>query len=511
MKINITKTTTQKIKCDAMALFVTKANREKDLQEIATKTGINLSGLELDFKAKEGEMMLLYPNSDELQAKRVVCLGLPDKPTLESIRKAACMFSAKSKEMKLDKIAMDLSSASALSKLVSSSVDYLAQTLSEGAFEGCYEYNQLKTNKINELKKKQPSEDEEKHELKEIVLATTSSSYNQVKSGAETGEIITSAQSLVKDLINAPSNYMTATMIAEKAKESGKKHGYKVQVFDKAKLQKLGFGGLLAVNFGSANPPTFSILEYKPQGTPKAKIAILGKGVTFDTGGISIKPSENMGDMKADMSGGADVIGAVEAAARLKLPVHVIGCIPATDNKTGENAQNPGDVLTTYAGVTVEVDNTDAEGRLILSDALTYAKETYQPDVIIDLATLTGACIVALGNEVAGLFSNNDELAEKLFQAGQKSGEKVWRMPVWDNYAKQLKSDVADLKNIGGRGAGAITAAKFLEYFVGDHPAWAHLDIAGPAFPGMVGGSNQKGSTGFGVRLLVEFMRMYSK
>jgi leucyl aminopeptidase len=250
-------------------------------------------------------------------------------------------------------------------------------------------------------------------------------------------------------------------------------------------------------------------LDYTPKSKPKATIAIVGKGVTFDTGGISIKPAENMGDMKSDMSGAADVIGAVEIAARLKLPIRVLGFIPATDNKPSGSAQNPGDVLTTYSGITVEVDNTDAEGRLILADALTYAIEHYAPDVIIDLATLTGACVIALGYQAAGLFTNNDELAEKLSKAGFRSGEKVWRMPLWDDYDKQIKSEVADVKNTGGRGAGAITAAKFLEKFIGDHKAWAHLDIAGPSFPSMSPGG-AKSSSGFGVRLLAEVLRNWN-
>lgn len=510
MKISVSKTAVQKLKLDALAFFVRKSNREKDLQEIATISGVSLQGLEADFKAKESDYMMLYPNNDEFEARRIVCLGLPEKSTLESIRAAAIVFAKQSKSAKLDKIGINLTAVKSLTGLISSSPDYLSQTFVEGIYEGSYEFNQLKTSKIDELKKKEQPEDDPKHQLAELVIATDSENFNEVKQGAETGEIIASSQSMVKDLINSPSNYLTATMLAEKAKNSGQTYAYNVEVFEKQKLQELGFGGLLAVNFGSDNPPTFSILEYKPEGEAKAKIAIVGKGVTFDTGGISLKPSDGMGDMKADMSGAADVVGAVEAAARLKLPLHIIGFIPSTDNKTGGSAQNPGDVLTTYSGITVEVDNTDAEGRLILADGLTYAKEQYQPDVIIDLATLTGACIVALGNSVAGLFSNNDELAEKIYQAGQKSGEKVWRMPVWDEYAKQLKSDVADLKNIGGRGAGSITAAKFLEYFVGDHKCWAHLDIAGPAFPGMVGAAAAKGSTGFGVRLLVEFMRSYT-
>ncbi len=341
------------------------------------------------------------------------------------------------------------------------------------------------------------------------MLITTADSFKAVESGAKVGEIIGSAQSMVRDLINSPSNYMTATDLANAAKASGKKYGYKVTVFDKKKIQQLRMGGLLGVNKGSTEQPTFAILDYTPSVKSKATVAIVGKGVTFDTGGISLKPADNMGDMKSDMSGAADVIGAVEIAARLKLPIRVLGFIPATDNKPSGSAQNPGDVLTTYSGITVEVDNTDAEGRLILADALTYANEQYAPDSLIDLATLTGACVVALGYQAAGLFTNNDDLAEKISKAGMRSGEKVWRMPLWDDYDKQIKSEVADVKNTGGKGAGAITAAKFLEKFIGDHKAWAHLDIAGPSFPAMAS-SGAKGSSGFGVRLLAEVLRNWN-
>lgn len=268
-------------------------------------------------------------------------------------------------------------------------------------------------------------------------------------------------------------------------------------------------GGLLAVNKGSEQPPTFAILDYKPKGKAKKTVALVGKGVTFDSGGISLKPAQGMDEMKSDMSGAAVVIAAVEAAASLGLPLRVVGLVPATDNMPGGSAQKPGDVITTMSGITVEVGNTDAEGRLILADALSYAKKEYNPDVIIDLATLTGACIVALGNSVAGLFSNDEKLAESIFEAGQSSGEKVWRLPLWDEYDELIKSDVADVHNTGGRGAGTITAAKFLEKFIDGHKRWAHIDIAGPAFLAK-GGSKTPGATGFGVRLLLDLLKGWS-
>jgi len=267
-------------------------------------------------------------------------------------------------------------------------------------------------------------------------------------------------------------------------------------------------GGLLAVNQGSTHPPTFTVLDYKPKGKAKAVVALVGKGVTFDSGGISIKPSEGMGEMKSDMGGAAAVIGAVESAARLALPIRVIGLVPATDNMPDGSAQRPGDVITTYSGITVEVGNTDAEGRLILADALSFAKEKYSPDVLVDVATLTGACIVALGYRVAGLFSNSDSLAAEISGAGEVSGEKVWRLPLWDLYDEQIKSDVADVHNTGGRGAGTITAAKFLQKFTDGHEKWAHIDIAGPSFSSK-GSLKVTGGTGFGVRLLVELMKQW--
>lgn len=508
MKVSVTKTSLNTQALEAVGFLVPKSSQEKIATSLNALAGVVAIGLNGDFKANEGDMLTLYPQKENFNPKRVILLGAGQKLTLDAVRKCAATFATKVREMKLPKVGIDLTEVSAIAEELQEEEAYVAQAVVEGFELGLYDYNKLKTDRVQALKDKKHKK-EPVFEFKELVLITTAESLKAVESGAKVGEVIGSAQSMVRDLINSPSNYMTATDLANAAKASGKKYGYKVTVFDKKKIQQLKMGGLLGVNLGSAEPPTFSILDYTPLGKAKATIAIVGKGVTFDTGGISLKPSDNMSDMKSDMSGAADVIGAVEVAARLKLPIRVLGFIPATDNKPSGTAQNPGDVLTTYSGITVEVDNTDAEGRLILADALTYAKEKYAPDAIIDLATLTGACVIALGYQAAGLFTNNDDLAEKLSKAGARSGEKVWRMPLWDDYDKQIKSEVADVKNTGGRGAGAITAAKFLEKFVGDHNAWAHLDIAGPSFPTM-GSNGAKGSSGFGVRLLAEVLRNWN-
>ncbi len=508
MKVSVSKAALNSHSLEAIGFFVPKSSKEKSVTSLNALAGVVAIGLNGDFKANEGDLLTLYPQKETFNPKRVMILGVGQKFSLDAVRKCAATMATRVREMKLPKVGIDLTEISAIATEIDEEESYVAQAVVEGFELGLYDYNKLKTDRIQSLKDKK-YKGEPLFEFKELVLITTATSFKAVESGASVGEVIGSAQSLVRDLINSPSNYMTATDLANAAKASGKKYGYKVTVFDKKKIQQLNMGGLLGVNLGSAEPPTFSILDYTPTGKPKATIAIVGKGVTFDTGGISLKPSENMGDMKSDMSGAADVIGAVEIAARLKLPIRVLGFIPATDNKPSGTAQNPGDVLTTYSGITVEVDNTDAEGRLILADALTYAKEKYTPDAIIDLATLTGACVIALGYQAAGLFTNNDDLAEKISKAGARSGEKVWRMPLWDDYDKQIKSEVADVKNTGGRGAGAITAAKFLEKFIGDHKAWAHLDIAGPSFPSM-GSSGAKGSSGFGVRLLAEVLRNWN-
>ena len=312
-------------------------------------------------------------------------------------------------------------------------------------------------------------------------------------------------QMRIMDLMNAPSNYKTPATLAQWATESGEKNGYKVTVLEKSRLEEMGMHALLAVGKGSEAPPLMIVSEYEPEHYTKT-IALVGKGVTFDTGGISIKTSANMHLMKSDMGGAAAVLGAVELAAQLKMPVRIIGVIPSTENSVDGLSMKPGDVIGSYSGKTIEVIDTDAEGRLILADGLSYAVRTFKPDVVIDLATLTGSVIQTLGYEAAGLFTPNNELAEALNQAGDNTGERMWRLPVWDSYKEEIASDIADVKNYHGKPlAGAIVAAKFLEAFTDEHPAWAHLDIAGTAF-GDIEFAPGRAGTAYGVRLLRAYL-----
>lgn len=312
----------------------------------------------------------------------------------------------------------------------------------------------------------------------------------------------------VRDLGNAPGNEMTPTRLAERAGEVSKEIGVKCTIYDKKAIEKMKMGGLLAVNKGSHEEPRFVVIEYAPKRATK-HVALVGKGITFDSGGISIKPAERMEEMKFDMCGAAAVIGIIQAAAMLAIPVKVTGLIVSTENLPGGGAYKPGDIIRMMSGKTAEIVNTDAEGRMILADALHYASNL-KPDHIIDYATLTGACVVALGSEAAGLFSNNDELAQKLIECGERTGERLWRLPEWDDYKELIRSEWADMKNSGGRWAGATSAALFLKEFV-DCPSWAHLDIAGTAYMEHETGRETRGATGAGVRATVAFLESLSR
>ncbi|MBJ6109330.1 leucyl aminopeptidase [Hymenobacter sp. BT523] len=318
---------------------------------------------------------------------------------------------------------------------------------------------------------------------------------------------------LARDLVNAPLNKLNAVQLAERIAEAGDQAGYTTDILDLPKIEALRMGGLLAVNLGSPEPPTFSILEWKPEGAKNEKPYVLvGKGVVFDTGGLSLKPTPNSMDMmKCDMAGGAAVAGTLFALAKNQVPLHVIGLVPATDNRPGGLAYAPGDVLTMHSGLTVEVKNTDAEGRLLLADALSFAKK-YDPALVIDLATLTGAAVRALATE-ASASMGTAELAtmQQLSEAGYAVHERLVEFPLWDEYADHIKSDIADLSNLGKGEAGHISAAKFLERFIEGYP-WIHLDIAGPAYLTAAESYRGKGGTGVGVRLLYEFLtRQLSK
>jgi leucyl aminopeptidase len=346
-------------------------------------------------------------------------------------------------------------------------------------------------------------ESEPKLEVRCVYIPPSSIDSRRAAQSAREAEAIASAVRTVRDLGNGPGNVVTPEAIGKRAQEVAKEVGVKCTVYDKREIEKMGMGGLLAVNQGSAREPRLITLEYSPRRARKT-VALVGKGITFDSGGISIKPAEKMEEMKFDMCGAAAVIGIIQAAAILELPCRLIGVIASTENLPSGSAYKPGDIVRTMSGKTIEVVNTDAEGRMILADALHYAC-TFKPDHVIDFATLTGACVVALGHEASGLFSTDDELAQKLIDSGEKVGERLWRLPVWDEYREYIRSEWADMKNSGGRWGGAITAALFLKEFV-SCPSWAHLDIAGTSYTEAETARDPKGATGVGVRVTIAFL-----
>ena len=325
--------------------------------------------------------------------------------------------------------------------------------------------------------------------------------------GLNKGRIAALAGCTARDMANEPGNVWTPTRFAEFGRKLAKTYNFTCKVLSKADMQRLKMGGILGVNSGSAQPPKMVILEYKTL-TRNPTLLLVGKGLTFDSGGISLKPPKGMEEMKFDMCGGAAVLGAMQAVGEEKPKgINIIAIVPATENLPGPSALKPGDIITIYGGKTVEVVNTDAEGRLILADALAYGIKQYKPKAVVDLATLTGAVVIGLGHHRTGLLSNNDELAQKVMAAGDRSGEPLWRLPLGPEYSKQIKSKVADIKNVGNRAAGTITAAAFLQEFVGE-TAWAHLDIAGTAYNFTEKSYvPNKGPSGIGVRTLLELIR----
>ena len=371
-----------------------------------------------------------------------------------------------------------------------------AQASAEGALLGSYRI----TANADE------QDDDKGRELESVTfLIEDDADLPELDRGLDRGAIIAEAVALARDLANEPANRMTPTILAQRAQDAADAAGVTFTNLSVGEITEMGMGGLLGVTAGSHEPPAFIILEHKgdPDNT-RPTVALIGKGVTFDSGGISIKPSANMSAMKGDMAGGAAVIGALQAIGRLGLPINVTGLVPATENLPGGGATKPGDVLTAMNGKTMEVENTDAEGRLILADALSYANNKGMTP-LIDVATLTGAIRVALGNVAMGLFANDDDVARRLQDASEATGEKMWRMPLWDDYKEQIKSSVATVKNTGGQPAGSITAAKFLQEFAEETP-WAHLDIASVSATDRERGWQTRGATGQPVRTLVRLV-----
>jgi leucyl aminopeptidase len=338
-----------------------------------------------------------------------------------------------------------------------------------------------------------------------VLLPPASVAPASLRGPAKTSAAIAEAVSWACDLGNTPGNDLGPAELAAAARRMGAEMGVRVRVLDKKEIEKERMGGVLGVSAGSARPPAFVVAEYAPQ-TPRGTAVLVGKGVTFDSGGISLKPAPSMGEMKYDMMGAATVLACVRAARELSLPVHVVALAPLVENLPGGTATRPGDILRMRNGKTVEVDNTDAEGRLILGDALSYA-EKFRPDVLLDFATLTGAVLVALGQECAGLMTADDALSRELIAAGETTGERLWRLPLWEDYKDNLRSDWADFRNTGGRNAGTVNAAIFLKEFVPKGVAWAHIDFAGVAHLEKEHAGYDAGATGFGVALTIEFLK----
>ena len=446
-----------------------------------------------DFKGELFECRLLYPYG-ALPAKRVLLTGLgkKDEFNLERWRGAASKAGQFIRDSGFKQFAFPISEFNDLSKME------LAESFVTGLLLGTYQFNEFKTQEMDKIK-----------EIGEmVVLGETTEEIPSLIDGVRIGKIISEAVCMARDLVNGPSNKVTPTVLAEKAQQIAKDHGMEIRVLEVSQAEAMGMGAFVAVAKGSQEPGKFISLEYN-KGKGLDTIALVGKGITFDSGGISIKPSEKMERMKDDMSGAAAVMAAMQAASELQLPFHLVGIIPATENLPSGKAYKPGDILRTLSGQTVEVISTDAEGRLILSDALTYSLR-YQPKAIIDLATLTGACVIALGDYVSGLFGNDESLLKRIEEASGKTGETVWRLPLWDEYFEYLKSDVADFRNVGTRSAGAIIGAIFLSKFVEKTP-WVHLDIAGPASIEKERPYIPRGGTGAGVRLLIQLLRDWNK
>ena len=490
MKVSVTSLPLHELDVDLVAISVSSEGSKAALETLAEGMGEGFRRALDDFDGSLDRTLMVYPDRARARRFLLVGLGKGEEVTAETLRRAAALVAAEAIRLKADTAAFTAPD-------IAFDPDLVGQAFVEGFILAAYKFGRYKT-------------EPDTFKGTERIVLHAEKADRIGRRGAERGRIVAEAVCTARDLINRSPNEKSATQLSREFERMGKKHGFDVSVWDKKMIEEEKMGGLLAVNQGSQEPPTFTVFEYQPDNPVNARpIVLVGKGVTFDTGGLSLKPTlDAMDHMKADMSGAAAVAAVFEAVARLELPLYLVGLVPATDNRPGENAYVPGDVIRMHSGKTVEVLNTDAEGRLILADALSYAK-TYHPELVIDIATLTGAQVIALGNEVAAVMANGtfeaaDERLDAIERAGERSGDLVARLPLHAHYAKLIESDIADLKNVGPREAGSITAGKFLEAFV-DYP-WIHIDIAGPAFLHKAKPYRPVGGTGFGVRLLLHVL-----
>ena len=448
-----------------------------------------------DFRARSGETILLYRQGEE-GPDRLLLVGVGDRSEIsaEKLRVVGGLAAKAAGAMNLAEMVMGLAPG-----WLSGPVDLKAavQAAVEGVVLGGWRFDELRS---------EPHGDNQRAPLSSLgILVPTAKSRENARTAAEVGYAVASSQNYARGLAVRPANIVTPRYLADEAKRTGAELGFKVSVMGPSAMEKDGMRALLAVAKGSDQEPRFIAMEYEG-GKKKARpVVLVGKGVTFDSGGLSLKSPQNMESMKCDMSGAAAVLGAMRAIALLKVHANVVGLIPAVENLPSGHALKPGDVITSRSRKTIEVLNTDAEGRLILADALSYAAR-YEPAAMVDIATLTGACVIALGHEAIGLMGTDEDLIKEIRGAGDRSGERVWPLPLWPEYREQVKSDVADIKNTGGRPAATITAAMFLREFVGSVP-WAHLDIAGTAWADKGKAYQPAGPTGVGVRLFTEWVR----
>jgi leucyl aminopeptidase len=451
-----------------------------------------------DFRGKAEETLVIHHSAADFPAERVLLVGIGKREeyAMQGLRKAVGVAVREAERMRVTDMTLALGHVERKSEHMGSY--FAARGAVEGAVLAAWDYRDLKTDL--------PEQDDPVVRLQSLtVLAPNDGDAREMQAGADVGSAVAEAENLARELAAKPANVATPSHLAEVAERIARENDMKVTVLDRAAMQAEGLGGMVAVAAGTDEEPRFIIIEYRGGKEESRPLVLVGKGVTFDTGGISIKPADKMEQMKYDMAGAAAVLGAMQAVGRLRPVANVVALVPCTENLLSGRAIKPGDVITMYSGKTVEVINTDAEGRLILADALAYASR-YEPQAILDAATLTGAVVIGLGHEAIGLMGNNGDLIDQVRAVGERTGERCWPLPLWDAYRKQLDSDVADLKNVGGRAAGSITAGWFLKEFVGSTP-WVHLDIAGTAYRDEPAPYLRKGPTGVPTRLFIEWIR----
>jgi leucyl aminopeptidase len=450
-----------------------------------------------DFSGRKNETLILYPADASTGIQRVLLVGVGKREdhTVERLRRAVGSAVRVAERMSIRELAISVGHVHHLSEHMG---DYNAALAAvEAGVLAAWDFRELKT---------QADEDAPRASLEALTLvAHQEQERDEFQRAAHAAIITARAANLTRDLQTQPGNVATPTYLAECARSVATRLGLDVTILDRDQMRAEGMHALLGVAQGSEEEPRFIVLEYRGAGADDRPLVLIGKAVTFDSGGISIKPAERMEDMKFDMSGGAAVIGAMQAIAELKLRANVVGIVPATENLPSGTALKPGDVIRSHLGKTIEIVNTDAEGRLILADALSYARR-YQPSAMVNAATLTGACVIALGHHAIGIMGNNGVLIDEVRAAGMRAGERCWPLPLWDEYREQIDSTIADLKNSGGRAAGSITAGWFLKEFAGDVP-WVHLDIAGTAYRDEAAPYLRKGATGVPTRLFIEWVR----